>query len=401
MNKNDLIKNLMRGVDEVIPADNFIDSLVESQNLIVKLGFDPTAPDLHLGHSVILNKVKILQDLGHKIVFIVGDFTASIGDPSGKSKTRPALTDDEIVSNATTYANQIYTILDKDKTELVFNSSWLGKMTAKDLIRLTSGQSVARMLERDDFAKRFQANAPISIHEFIYPLLQGYDSVVINADIELGGRDQKFNLLMGRELQKRFGKKQQSIFMMPLLEGTDGVKKMSKSLGNTIDLATTAVDMFGKLMSISDELMWRYYDLLSFKSDSYIKELKAQINSGANPRDIKYALALEITARFHGEDSSLAAKEEFTSRFAKGNLPSSIPDVDIEILDDTIPLANVLKQAGLVPSTSQGLRMIQQGAIRIEQEKVIENIALKSTSTPYTIQAGKRKIARISINKKI
>ena len=264
MNKSLLIENLLRGVDEIIPYDSFVNSLHDGAKLVVKLGFDPTAPDLHLGHSVILNKIKILQDLGHDIFFIVGDFTASIGDPSGKSKTRPALTGAEISKNAATYASQIYKILDEKKTNLVFNSAWLGDKSAKDLIELTTGQSVARMLERDDFAKRFRSQSPISIHEFIYPLLQGLDSVELNADVELGGRDQKFNLLMGRELQKKYGKKQQAIFMMPLLEGTDGVKKMSKSLGNTIDLSDSPTDMFGKLMSISDDLMWRYYDLLSF-----------------------------------------------------------------------------------------------------------------------------------------
>ena len=395
MNKIDLINNLMRGVDEVIPEDTFRSILEQEQQLTIKLGFDPTAPDLHLGHSVVLNKLKILQDLGHKIVFIVGDFTASIGDPSGRSKTRPALTDEDISANAATYASQIYKILDKDKTQLVFNSNWLAKMTAKDLIQLTSGQSVARMLERDDFAKRFKDNAPISIHEFMYPLLQGLDSVEIEADIEIGGRDQKFNLLMGRELQKRFGKKQQSVFMMPLLEGTDGVKKMSKSLGNTIDLALSPTEMFGKIMSISDELMWRYYDLLSFRDSNEILALKEQVATGANPRDIKYQLSIEIVTRFHSEKEALLAKEEFQMRFAKGQLPTEIPNVAIVSHEKELPLANILKEAKLAPSSSQALRLIKQGAVRIDQEKVLDNLVISARKERYLIQVGKRNIANV------
>ncbi len=398
MNKIDLINNLMRGVDEVLPEDTFRDILEQEQQLTIKLGFDPTAPDLHLGHSVVLNKLKILQDLGHKIVFIVGDFTASIGDPSGRSKMRPTLTDEEISANAATYASQIYKILDKDKTQLVFNSNWLGKMTAKDLIRLTSGQSVARMLERDDFAKRFKDNAPISIHEFMYPLLQGLDSVEIEADIELGGRDQKFNLLMGRELQKRFGKKQQAVLMMPLLEGTDGVKKMSKSLANTIDLAMTPTEMFGKIMSISDELMWRYYDLLSFRDSNEIISLKEQVAAGANPRDIKYKLGIEIVARFHSEKEAHTAKDEFQMRFAKGQLPTEIPNVTILSHESELPLAKVLKEANLAPSSSQALRLIKQGAVRVNQDKTLENILISARKEPYLVQVGKRNIANILFN---
>ena len=398
MNKIDLINNLMRGVDEVIPEDDFREVLEQEQQLTIKLGFDPTAPDLHLGHSVVLNKLKILQDLGHKIVFIVGDFTASIGDLSGRSKTRPALTDEEINANAATYASQIYKILDKDKTQLVFNSSWLGKMTAKDLIQLTSGQSVARMLERDDFAKRFKDNAPISIHEFMYPLLQGLDSVEIESDIEIGGRDQKFNLLMGRELQKRFGKKQQAVLMMPLLEGTDGVKKMSKSLGNTIDLALSPTEMFGKIMSISDELMWRYYDLLSFRDSSEIIALKDQVADGANPRDIKYQLAIEIVTRFHSEKEANLAQEEFQMRFAKGQLPTEIPNVTIVSPEKELPLANILKEAKLAPSSSQALRLIKQGAVRIDQEKISDNVVISRRKERYLIQVGKRNIANVLFN---
>ena len=387
----------MRGVDEVIPEDSFVSLLEGDIVLTIKLGFDPTAPDLHLGHSVVLGKLKVLQDLGHKIVFIVGDFTASIGDPSGRSKTRPALTVAEIEENARTYANQIYKILDKDKTTLVYNSKWLGSMSAKDMIELTSGQSVARMLERDDFAKRFKANAPISIHEFIYPLLQGIDSVEIDADIELGGRDQKFNLLMGRELQKKYGKKQQSILMMPLLEGTDGVKKMSKSLGNTIDLSLAPSDMFGKIMSISDDLMWRYYELLSFRQQSDIDALKHSVTNGTNPRDVKFELALEIVARFHDADKAKNALHEFKQRFAKGELPSEIDTVILNNSGNSIPLANAIRDSGMAPSTSQALRLLKQGAVKINQVRIIDNKPLAPSEDLYLIQVGKRNIKNIKI----
>ena len=395
--KQTLIDNLLRGVDEVIPEDSFRSILEGDTTLTIKLGFDPTAPDLHLGHSVVLGKLKILQDLGHKVVFIVGDFTASIGDPSGRSKTRPALTVAEIKENALTYASQIYKILDKDKTTLVYNSTWLGKMSAKDMIELTSGQSVARMLERDDFAKRFKANAPISIHEFIYPLLQGLDSVEIDADIELGGRDQKFNLLMGRELQKKHGKKQQAILMMPLLEGTDGVKKMSKSLGNTIDLALTPSDMFGKIMSISDDLMWRYYELLSYREQSDLDDLKQSVSNGTNPRDVKFELALEIVARFHDADKAKKALEEFKQRFAKGELPSNIDTVTLNNGGNSMPLANAIRDSGMAPSTSQALRLLKQGGVKINQERVVDNLQLEPSQDLYLVQVGKRNTKYIKI----
>ena len=395
--KQSLIDNLLRGVDEVIPEDSFRSILEGDTTLTIKLGFDPTAPDLHLGHSVVLGKLKILQDLGHKVVFIVGDFTASIGDPSGRSKTRPALTVAEIKENALTYASQIYKILDKDKTTLVYNSTWLGKMSAKDMIELTSGQSVARMLERDDFAKRFKANAPISIHEFIYPLLQGLDSVEIDADLELGGRDQKFNLLMGRELQKKHGKKQQAILMMPLLEGTDGVKKMSKSLGNTIDLALTPSDMFGKIMSISDDLMWRYYELLSYREQSDLDDLKQSVSNGTNPRDVKFELALEIVARFHDADKAKKALEEFKQRFAKGELPSNIDTVTLNNGGNSMPLANAIRDSGMAPSTSQALRLLKQGGVKINQERVVDNLQLEPSQDLYLVQVGKRNTKYIKI----
>ena len=399
MNKELLIEQLLRGIDEILPESELVAKLKSDQKLIIKLGADPTAPDLHLGHSVILNKLKILQDLGHDIIFIVGDFTASIGDPSGRSKTRPALTKAEIEKNATTYTAQIFKILDKSKTKVLYNSTWLAKKSAKDLIEIAAGQSVARMLERDDFAKRYKANAPISIHEFIYPLLQGYDSVEINADVELGGRDQKFNLLMGRELQKKYGKKQQSVFMMPLLEGTDGIKKMSKSLGNTIDIAALPADMYGKIMSISDDLMWRYFDLLSFRDSSEISKFKDDVVSGLNPRDIKMLLAYEIVARFHGENAAKEAEHDFTQRFSRGQLPADIPLKTVISADDSLPLAYVLKQAELVVSTSDGMRMLKQNAVRLNQKVINTNIELQNNGEQHLLQVGKRKVAKVMLKK--
>ena len=388
----------MRGVDEILPKDDFLEAVASSKPLTVKLGFDPTAPDLHLGHSVVLNKLKLLQQLGHRIVFIVGDFTASIGDPTGRSKTRPALSRAEITAHATTYAQQIFCLLDPEKTEIRYNSDWLGSMTAKDLIALAAGQSVARMLERDDFAKRFADNTPISIHEFLYPLLQGYDSVAIEADIELGGRDQKFNLLMGRTLQKQYGQEPQVVMMMPLLEGTDGVQKMSKSLGNTIDIASSPDEMFGKILSISDTLMWRYYDLLSARADDEIAALRQSVAEGANPRDIKILLAKEIVARFHGEAAADMAATNFHARFSKGQLPSVIPEVQIQSHEATLPLSYILKQAGLVKSSSEGLRLLQQGGVRVDQQVVTENMTFAVDEQKILLQVGKRKIAWVQLS---
>ena len=399
MNKDLLIEQLLRGIDEILPESELVAKLKSDEKLTIKLGADPTAPDLHLGHSVILNKLKIFQDLGHDIIFIVGDFTASIGDPSGRSKTRPALTKAEIEKNAITYTAQIFKILDKNKTKVLYNSAWLAKKSAKDLIELAAGQSVARMLERDDFAKRYKANAPISIHEFIYPLLQGYDSVEINADVELGGRDQKFNLLMGRELQKKYGKKQQTVFMMPLLEGTDGVKKMSKSLGNTIDIAALPADMYGKLMSISDELMWRYFDLLSFRGASEISKFKHDVAAGFNPRDIKMLLAYEIVARFHSDNAAKQAEHDFTQRFRRGQLPTDIPLKTVISADDSLPLAYVLKQAGLVVSTSDGMRMLKQNAVRLNEKVINTNIVIQNDGEQQLLQVGKRKVAKVVLKK--
>jgi tyrosyl-tRNA synthetase len=393
-----IIQQLIRGVDEIIPQDDFLAALAGNQSLTVKLGFDPTAPDLHLGHSVVLNKLRLLQQLGHRIVFIVGDFTASIGDPTGRSKTRPALSPAEIKAHAETYAMQVFKLLDPRKTEIRYNGEWLGQMTARDLIGLAAGQSVARMLERDDFAKRFAANTPISIHEFLYPLLQGYDSVAINADVELGGRDQKFNLLMGRTLQKQVGQSPQAVFMMPLLEGTDGVQKMSKSLGNTIDIASSPDEMFGKILSISDTLMWRYYDLLSSRTDEEIAALRQAVAEGGNPRDTKILLAKEIVARFHDEASADVAADNFHARFSKGQLPSDIPEVAIVSAELSLPISYVLKQAGLVKSSSEGLRMLQQGGVRLDQQPVQENVALPVNGEKVLLQVGKRKIAWVQLS---
>ena len=395
--KTDMMANLLKGVDEIIPRQCFDDLLESEQKLVIKLGADPTASNLHLGHTVILNKLKIFQDMGHQVVFIIGDFTAAIGDPTGKSKTRPPLDSDDVTKHAATYAKQVFKILDPKKTIIKYNSEWLADKSATDIIKLAASQTVARMLERDDFAKRYSSNQAISIHELLYPLLQGYDSVAIDSDIELGGRDQKFNLLMGRELQKKFGKKQQCIFTMPLLEGLDGINKMSKSLSNTIDLEDGPDDMFGKIMSISDDLMWRYYDLLSFKSTDDINSLKSQVANGKNPRDVKILLAQEIVARFHDASAANNATVEFSQRFAKNEMPTEIDTVTISTADSELPLSYILKHANLVSSSSEGIRMIKQGAVKIDGEKVITNEFIAVMQDPFLLQVGKRRFARIKI----
>ena len=371
--KDSQLALLLRGVEEIVPKKEFHKKLDEKRSLRVKLGFDPTAPDLHLGHTVILNKLKLFQDLGHQVIFLIGDFTGLVGDPSGVNETRPVLTEKEIKENAKTYERQVFKILDKKKTEIRFNSEWMNQFSPEDFIRLSSVQTVARMLERDDFSKRYSAQKPISIHEFLYPLLQGYDSVALDADIELGGTDQKFNLLLGREVQKFYGKEPQVAFTLPLLEGLDGVNKMSKSLDNYIAIEDDADDMFGKIMSISDDLMWRYFELLSFRDEEEITELKKSQKEGSNPRDIKFLLAEEIVNRFHGEGSGNSAKEEFQSRFQKGNNPSDIKEITINLEEKSITLAKVLKEAKMVPSTSEALRLIKQGAVRIEGEKILDS----------------------------
>ncbi|XWY20312.1 tyrosine--tRNA ligase [Bisgaard Taxon 45] len=390
---NTVLAELKRGVDEILSEADLIEKLKENRPLRVKLGADPTAPDIHLGHTVVLNKLRQFQQFGHEVIFLIGDFTGMVGDPSGKNTTRPPLSRDDVLRNAETYKQQIYKILDPQKTRIVFNSSWLGELGTEGMIRLTSNYTVARMLERDDFKKRFSHNQPIAIHEFIYPLLQGYDSVALDADIELGGTDQKFNLLVGRELQKSAGQKPQVAITLPLLVGLDGEKKMSKSLGNYIGVAESPSEMFGKVMSISDELMWDWYNLLSFRPLTEIAQLKQDVENGRNPRDIKVLLAKEIIARFHSDDDAEAAEQEFINRFQKGAIPDEMPEFTF---DAEIGLANLLKEAGLVASTSEANRMVQQGGVKIDGEKV-EDAKLIVTAGTAVYQVGKRKFARVTV----
>ncbi len=393
---NEQLEIILKGVVEVLPADGLHKKLEQRRPLRVKAGFDPTAPDLHLGHVVLLTKMRQLQDLGHEISFLIGDFTSLIGDPTGKSTTRPQLTPEQIIDNANTYAKQVFKILDPNKTKICFNSAWLKTLGAEGMLALTTTQTVARMLERDDFSKRFSDNKSIAISEFIYPLLQGYDSVAMDTDIELGGTDQRFNLLMGRELQKQYNKAQQCVLMMPLLEGLDGVNKMSKSLGNYIGIEDAPSDMFGKIMSISDILMWRYYDLVSLKPPLEIRQLKQEMEQGRNPRDIKVILALEIVERFHSKDAATAALNDFETRFKKNEIPDEMPLVELEITEDSTGLGQVLKQANLVASSSEGLRMINQGGVKINNEKVTYSGMVLERNT-YVIQVGKRKFAKVVI----
>jgi tyrosyl-tRNA synthetase len=389
---------LVRGADEIIPKEDFLTKLKGKKKLRIKAGFDPTSPDLHLGHTVLLNKMRLFQDLGHQIIFLIGDFTGLVGDPSGVNETRPVLSDEQLKKNAETYKSQVFKILDPDKTEVRFNSEWMNKIHPSEFIRLSSSQTVARMLERDDFAKRYKSQLPISIHEFLYPLLQGYDSVQLEADIELGGTDQKFNLLMGREVQKFYGVPQQSILTVPLLEGLDGVKKMSKSLNNYIALEDPYDEMFGKIMSISDKLMWRYFDLLSFKTDKEIESLKQEERNGENPRNLKFILAEEIVDRFHGEGSGSKAKDEFINRFQKGKLPEEVEAISLVIEGSSMALPRVLKESSMVKSTSEAIRLIEQGAVKVEGEKVLKKDFPLSKGTAYLLQVGKRKIANILLS---
>tara|TARA_B100001146_G_scaffold33418_1_gene26767 strand:+ start:50 stop:1243 length:1194 start_codon:yes stop_codon:yes gene_type:complete len=389
---------LIRGADEIIPKEDFLDKLKGKKKLRIKAGFDPTSPDLHLGHTVLLNKMKLFQDLGHQVVFLIGDFTGLVGDPSGVNETRPVLTDEQLKHNAETYKSQVFKILDPNKTEVRFNSEWMDKIHPSEFIRLSSSQTVARMLERDDFAKRYKSQLPISIHEFLYPLLQGYDSVKLETDIEMGGTDQKFNLLMGREVQKFYGLPQQSIVTVPLLEGLDGVKKMSKSLNNYIALEDLCDEMFGKIMSISDQLMWRYFDLLSFKSDKEIKSLKQDEKNGENPRNLKFILAEEIVDRFHGLGSGNKAKEDFINRFQKGNLPEEVEVLSLVIEGSKTNLPRVLKESNMAKSTSEAMRLIEQGAVKVEGEKVLKKDFSMNKGTTYLVQVGKRKIANILLS---
>lgn len=392
---NSQLEIIKKGVAEILPESELKQKLEEKRPLKIKAGFDPTAPDLHLGHTVLLTKMRQLQDLGHEISFLIGDFTALIGDPTGKNATRPPLTPSQIAINAETYAKQVFKILDKDKTKICFNSKWLSTLGADGMLKLAASMTVARMLERDDFSKRFAENKSIAIHEFLYPLMQGYDSVAMHSDIELGGTDQKFNLLMGRELQKQNNQAQQCVLMMPLLEGLDGVNKMSKSLGNYIGVEDQPNEMFGKIMSISDDLMWRYYDLLSLKTTSEISNLKLKMENGENPRNIKVQLALEIVGRYH--DASLAnnALADFETRFKKNEIPDDIPEVILHVDSGNIGLPLALKQAGLVSSTSEGMRMIDQGAVKINGDKISDKSFILNNGIEYIVQVGKRKFAKM------
>ncbi len=391
---NTVLAELKRGIDQIFSEQDLIEKLKENRPLRVKLGADPTAPDIHLGHTVVLNKLRQFQELGHQVQFLIGDFTGMVGDPSGKNTTRPPLTREDVLRNAETYKQQIFKILDPQKTQIVFNSEWLGQLGTEGMIRLASNYTVARMLERDDFKKRFSNQQPIAIHEFIYPLLQGYDSVHLQADIELGGTDQTFNLLIGRELQKANGQKPQVAITLPLLVGLDGEKKMSKSLGNYIGVADAPNEMFGKVMSISDELMWDWYDLLSFRPLTEIAQLKADVENGKNPRDVKILLAKEIIARFHDQAAADAAEQEFINRFQKGAMPDEMPEFTFE---SEIGLANLLKEAGLVPSTSEAIRAAQQGGVKINGEAVNDVKQIIKTGTTAVYQVGKRKFARVTI----
>ncbi|WP_294948217.1 tyrosine--tRNA ligase [Sulfurivirga sp.] len=388
------LKLIKRGVEEILPENELVEKLKEGRPLRIKAGFDPTAPDLHLGHTVLINKLRQFQELGHEVLFLIGDFTAMIGDPTGKSATRPPLTAEQVQENAKTYTEQVFKILDPEKTKVVFNSAWMNDLSAADLIRLAGTTTVARMLERNDFEERYKSGSPIAIHEFLYPLLQGYDSVVLEADVELGGTDQKFNLLMGRHLQQHFGKKPQVTLMMPILEGLDGKQKMSKSLGNYIAIQDAPNEMFGKVMSISDELMWRYFELLSFRPMEEIEQFKQAVAEGENPRDIKIKLALELVERFHSEEAAEAALKDFETRFSRNALPEDMPEVTVK---GPLPLANLLKEAGLVASTSEGHRMVKQGAVRRDGEKLTDSREEIPAGVEAVFQVGKRRFARVRV----
>ncbi|WP_041655943.1 tyrosine--tRNA ligase [Azoarcus sp. KH32C] len=389
---------IKRGADELLVEAELVERLKANRPLRVKAGFDPTAPDLHLGHTVLINKLRQFQELGHQVLFLIGDFTGMIGDPTGKNATRPPLSREQIMENARTYQEQVFKILDPDRTEICFNSSWMEALGSAGMIRLASRNTVARMLERDDFSKRYASGQPIAIHEFLYPLCQGYDSVAMRADVELGGTDQKFNLLMGRELQKHEGQAPQCVLMMPLLEGLDGVNKMSKSLGNYIGIAEPAREIFGKVMSISDDLMWRYYELLSFRSTAEIAALRREVEGGRNPRDIKVLLAQELVARFHDQRSAEDALSEFEARFQRGVLPDDMPEVSVVVGAAGLPVFQVIKQAGLTGTTSEAMRMIEQGAVRLNGERVEDKALILATGQKVILQVGKRKFAAVRLD---
>ena len=392
----DNLNLIKRGIDELLTEKELLSKLKSKKQLIVKAGFDPTAPDLHLGHTVLINKLRHFQDLGHKVIFLIGDFTGMIGDPTGKDKTRPPLDKTTIEENAKTYKKQVFKILDPELTEVRFNSEWNNKLGAEGIIKLASKYNLARMLERDDFNKRYKSNQSIAVHEFLYPLIQAYDSIVLEADIELGGTDQKFNLLVGREIQRSYGKEPQVVLTVPILEGIDGVNKMSKSLNNYVGIEESPQDMFGKIMSISDELMWRWFDLLSFKTIVEIQNLKDEQAAGKNPRDIKVALAKEIISRFHDSKSADEAEENFINQFQKRNTPDDIEELSLDWREDSIPLPNLLKEAGMIKSTSEAIRMIKQGAVRINEEKITDTKFLISKGETAIYQVGKRRFKKIS-----
>lgn len=390
---------IRRGTEEILIEDALRKKLAQGRPLKIKAGFDPTAPDLHLGHTVLINKLRQFQDLGHEVLFLIGDFTGMIGDPTGKSATRKPLSREEIEENAQTYRDQVFRILDPEKTQVVFNSQWLDALGASGLIQLAAQHTVARMLERDDFSKRYKSGQPIAIHEFLYPLIQGYDSVALKADVELGGTDQKFNLLVGRQLQEAYGQEPQVVITLPILEGLDGVQKMSKSLGNYIGIADAPGDMFGKIMSVSDDLMWRYFELLSFREMSEIEAWRQSVQDGANPRDIKFELGMEVVTRFHGPEQARQAREAFIARFQRGAMPEDIPETCLPSGDaGALPIANLLKEAGLVGSTSEAIRMIRQGAVKIDGERVEDSKVCCAAGTEHVYQVGKRRFARVRVD---
>ena len=393
----DQLEVIKRGCHELLVEEELVQRLATGGPLRIKAGFDPTAPDLHLGHTVLLNKMRQLQDLGHHALFLIGDFTGMIGDPSGKNITRPPLTRDQVMDNAKSYSDQVFKILRPDQTEVVFNSTWMDKVDAAGLIKLAATHTVARMLERDDFGKRYQANQPIAIHEFLYPLIQGYDSVALKSDIELGGTDQKFNLLMGRELQRHYGQSPQCVLTMPLLEGLDGVNKMSKSSGNYIGIAETPSEIFGKLMSISDDLMWRYIDLLSLEPLEVTRQWKRGVEEGRNPRDIKVIFAKEVVARFHSKADAEAALEDFEARFSRGSIPDEMPEKILHADAGGLPIAQALKQAGMTASTTEALRMIDQGGVKLNGARISDKSIKLACGETTVVQVGKRKFVRISI----
>lgn len=395
MHMADALSTIKRGTDEILTESDLKQKLESGKQLTVKAGFDPTAPDLHLGHTVLINKLRHFQDLGHKVIFLIGDFTGQIGDPSGKNKTRPTLTKEEVAENAKSYKDQVFKILNKDLTEVRFNSEWCKDLGAEGLIDLASRYNVARMLERDDFNKRYTSNQSIAVHEFLYPLVQGYDSVALEADVECGGTDQKFNLLVGRELQRSFDQEPQVVLTVPILEGLDGVNKMSKSLNNFVGVDEEPNEMFGKIMSISDTLMWRWFELLSFLPEDEIKELQASVEAGMNPRDAKFKLAIEIVDRFHGEGEGEKCKDAFLKRFQKGAIPEDIKEVNYSLEDESMPLVNLLKETGMVASTSEASRLIKQGGIKIDSKKVEDPKMLILAGTKQVYQVGKRKFLKI------